>query len=77
MAFMDVIALPANPDAWSDTVSRLVVRVKAHKTAEVARVFFMDKKRMPPMYAAQGRNAGHAPQTAPAEPAAAGAPAAG
>lgn len=72
MVFVDVIALPTDPDAWTDTVSRLTVRVKARKTEEVARVFFLDKKRMPPMYAAEGRNvahAGHAEPTLAAKPA--------
>lgn len=66
MAFMDVAALPANPDAWTDTVSRIVVRVGARKTEEAVKVFFIDKKRMPPMYPANERNAGHAAQPAPA-----------
>jgi len=66
MAFMDVAALPANLDAWTDTVSRIVVRVGARKTEEAAKVFFIDKKRMPPMYPADERNAGHAARPAPA-----------
>lgn len=66
MAFVDVAALPANPDAWTDNVSRIVVRIKARKIGEVATTFFIDKKRMPPMYPANERNAGHAAQSAPA-----------
>ncbi len=68
MAFIDVAALPANPDAWTDNVSRIVVRVTTRKTAEMAATFFIDKKRMPPMYPANERNAGHAARAAPAAP---------
>lgn len=64
MAFIDVAALPANPDAWTDNVSRIVVRIRARKTGEAVKVFFIDKKRMPPMYPANERNAGHAAQPA-------------
>ncbi|WP_316977334.1 hypothetical protein [Shumkonia mesophila] len=66
LAFLDVAALPANPDAWTDNVSRIVVRIGARKTEEAVKVFFIDKKRMPPMYPANERNAGHAAQPAPA-----------
>lgn len=75
MAFIDVAALPANPDAWTDNVSRIVVRVGARNAGEVARTFFIDKKRMPPMYPANERNAGHAAQPAPATSPAKSAPA--
>ncbi|MBE0532756.1 MAG: hypothetical protein IH626_18180 [Rhodospirillales bacterium] len=66
MAFIDIAALPANPDEWTDNVSRIVVRIKAQQTEEVAKTFFIDKKRMPPMYPADERNARHVAQAAPA-----------
>ena len=51
MLLMDVIAMTRNPADWPEGAHQIIVRINGRDTPETMRRFYIDKSRMPAMYA--------------------------